>query len=199
MRAALHNALEDAELLSTFGLRLVLDHVEADGLRERAALANGDDITLLNLEAWGAVGWCVFVALFESVVLLNIVEVVASDDDGALHLGGNNDTTQDASTDVYITSERALLVDVGTIDGLLGCLVAQTCVLVVAQALGNSGALGLATSNPLNVAALLLLICLLSLFRHLKWGNDVLIIERLHAFGTAMGNAERVVGKVIGM
>ncbi len=34
----------------------------------------------------------VLVSLLESVVLLDIVEIVSSDDDGSLHLGRNNDT-----------------------------------------------------------------------------------------------------------
>jgi hypothetical protein len=34
------------------------------------------------------------VALFESVVLLDVVQVIASDDDSALHLGRNDDAPE---------------------------------------------------------------------------------------------------------
>ena len=42
-----------------------------------------------------------------------------SDDDGAGHLVGDDLASQDAATDGNETSEGALLVDVGAIDGLL--------------------------------------------------------------------------------
>jgi hypothetical protein len=75
-------------------LLLLADHVEADGLGERSALADSDDVTDLDAERGGAVGGERLVALLESVVLLDIVQVVASDDDGALHLGRNDDTPE---------------------------------------------------------------------------------------------------------
>jgi hypothetical protein len=34
------------------------------------------------------------VALFKPVVLLDVVEVVTTNDDGVLHLGGNDDTSK---------------------------------------------------------------------------------------------------------
>lgn len=87
---------EETELsLSTFLLSLGfdLDNVEADGLGEGSALADGNDVTFLNTgEGWGAVSGEVLVSLLESVVLLNVVQVVSSDDDGSLHLGRNDDS-----------------------------------------------------------------------------------------------------------
>ncbi len=87
---------EEAELLlSALGLLLgvELDDVEADSLGERSALADGDDVALRHTgESGGAVSGEVLVSLLESVVLLDVVEVVSSDDDGSLHLGRNDNT-----------------------------------------------------------------------------------------------------------
>jgi len=77
------------------------------------------------------------VALLITVVLGDEVEVLATDDDGALHLGGDDLTIEDAATDGNIASERALLVNVVTLDGLLGGLEAQTNLLVPAVVLGG--------------------------------------------------------------
>ena len=46
------------------------------------------------------------------LVLLDVVQVVATDDDGALHLGGLDDARQDATADGHVAGEGALLVDV---------------------------------------------------------------------------------------
>ena len=70
-----------------------LDNVEADCLGERSALANGNDVTLLNTgESGGTVSSDVLVSLLESVVLLDVVEVISSYNDGSLHLGRNDDS-----------------------------------------------------------------------------------------------------------
>ena len=60
------------------------------------------------------------VALLETAVFLNVVQVVPPDHDGALHLGLLDDSGEDASTHRAVASERALLVDVGAGDGLDG-------------------------------------------------------------------------------
>lgn len=67
-----------------------LENVEADGLAQRSALADGDDISFLDSETWADVDGDVSVSLLESVVLLDVVEIVSSDDDSASHLGGDN-------------------------------------------------------------------------------------------------------------
>jgi hypothetical protein len=46
------------------------------------------------------------------------VQVVSSDDNGVGHFGRVDDTGQDTSSDRNISSEGALLVDVGSVDGL---------------------------------------------------------------------------------
>ena len=94
-RATSSCSIEGEGLLAraTLFLGVNLDNVEADGLGKRSALANGHGVTLLNTgESGGAVSGDVLVSLLESVVLLDVVQVVSSDNDGSLHLGRNNDT-----------------------------------------------------------------------------------------------------------
>ena len=67
------------------------------------------------------------------LVLADEVQIVATDDDGALHLVRAHDSLEDASADGHIAGEGALLVDVGALDGLLGRAVAETDGLVVAH------------------------------------------------------------------
>ena len=52
----------------------------------------------------------VLVSLLVSSVLGNELEVLASDDDGSVHLGGDDGSGQDTATDRDETGERALLV-----------------------------------------------------------------------------------------
>lgn len=52
----------------------------------------------------------VLVALLVTVVLGDVVEVFTADDDGTVHLGGNNAASQDTATDGDLTDEGALLV-----------------------------------------------------------------------------------------
>jgi hypothetical protein len=104
------------------------------------ALANSNDITFLNTDEGGRqVGREVLVTLLETVVLSNVVEVISADNDGTLHLVGNDDTTEDATADGNVTGERALLIDVGTLDGGLRGLVAKTDVTPVANTTGLGG------------------------------------------------------------
>ena len=105
---------------------LSVDNVEADGLGQWAALTDGNDITLVETEAWAEVGWDVLVSLFISLVLWNVVQVVAADDDATSHFVSTNDTTEDSATDADITGEWALVVDVGALDGFLRDFEAKT-------------------------------------------------------------------------
>lgn len=118
-----------------------LQDVESNSLGDRSALTNGDNIADLDTEGWGNVSWDVLVSLLVSVVLWNVVQVVSSDDDSTVHLGGDDNTRQDLTTDGDVTGEWALLVDVRTLDGGLWGLEAQTNVLI--PSLGTSVGLGL--------------------------------------------------------
>jgi hypothetical protein len=56
------------------------------------------------------VGGQVLVALLVTVVLGDVVQVVPADDQSTVHLGGDDGTSQDTSTDGDETGEGALLV-----------------------------------------------------------------------------------------
>ena len=73
-------------------LDFLADHVEAHSLGDGSALTNSHDITGTKTEGGGAVSGNGLVALLESVVLFDEVEVITTDDDGVLHLGGDHNT-----------------------------------------------------------------------------------------------------------
>ncbi len=70
-------------------------------------------------------------SLFESSVLSNVLEVVASANNSSLHLVGDDKALEDTAADGHVASEGALLVNVHTVDGSLGGLEAEADVLVV--------------------------------------------------------------------
>ena len=55
-------------------------------------------------------GWYVVMSLLVTVVLGDEVEVWSTDDEGSVHLGGDDGSGEDTSTDGDLTGERALLV-----------------------------------------------------------------------------------------
>ena len=100
------------------------------------ALTDSDNITGLDTdESGGAVSSQVLVSLLVTVVLLHVVQVVTTDDDGTLHLGRNDGPSKDATTDTDVTSKGALLIDVDAIDGLRRGLEPETNILVPAATL----------------------------------------------------------------
>lgn len=80
-------------------------------------------------------------SLLVSVVLWNVVQVVTSDDDGSVHLGGDNSTREDSTSDGDLTDKWTLLVNVVTLNSGLWGLEAQTNILV--PSLGTSVGLSL--------------------------------------------------------
>ena len=56
--------------------------------------------------------------LLKTLVLLDVVEIVSPDDHSAVHLQTLHDPGQNTTTDTNITSKRAFLVDVVTLDCL---------------------------------------------------------------------------------
>lgn len=84
-----------------------------------------------SLESRGQVSGDVSVALFKSVVLGQVVEIVTTNNNSSLHLVGDNNTTENTTTDGDVTSEGALLVNVVTSDGSGRGLEAQTDILEV--------------------------------------------------------------------
>ena len=77
----------------------------------------------------------VLVALFETTVLLNVVQVIPSDNNGVLHLGRNNLSVEDASSDGNISGKGALLVDVATLNGGIGSLDSESYITNVTHGL----------------------------------------------------------------
>lgn len=61
----------------------------------------------------------VLVALLESVVLLDVMQVVPPDDSGPVHLQLDDDSGEDSATDRHFSGEGALFVDVVSLSGLL--------------------------------------------------------------------------------
>lgn len=101
-------------------------------------------------------GGKVLVSLLVTRVLGDVVKVLSSDDDGSVHLGGNDGAGQDTATDGDETGERALLVDVAALNGSLGGTETQTNILVPSSSsLTRSGALGLGLGVQEDVRLLL--------------------------------------------
>lgn len=69
-------------------------------------------------EGWGAVSWHVLMSLLVTTVLLDVVKVVTTNDDGSCHLVLEDDSSEDHSADWDVSGPWALLVDVGSLDGL---------------------------------------------------------------------------------
>lgn len=80
-------------------------------------------------------GGQILVALLITIVLLNIVQIVTTHNDGAFHLGAYNNTAEDTSTDGNVASKGALLIDVSASNGLLGSLKTKAYILVPTGAL----------------------------------------------------------------
>ena len=97
-------------------------------------------------------------------VLLDVTKVVTANNNSALHLGRDDKTLKDSSTNGNVGSEGALLVDVGGVDGGLGGLEAKADVLDEAGLLGALGelakdALAALAEHHLSLVASLGLFC----------------------------------------
>lgn len=102
------------------------EDVEIDSLGQRSALSNGGNVAFFDSETRRAVGNKVRVSFLVSVVLLNKVKVVSSDDDGVSHLVRDNHASENLSSYRDVASEWALLIDVVSFDGLLWGFEAKT-------------------------------------------------------------------------
>jgi hypothetical protein len=99
-----------------------LEDVEPDSLRDGSTLAEDNDVSFLDLEARRDMDGEVAMSLGESVILLDVVEIVSSDDDGSVHLARDDHSLEDLASDRDIAGERTLLIHIDSIDGLLGGL-----------------------------------------------------------------------------
>ena len=77
-------------------------------------------------EAWGNVCGNIGVTFLVTLVFLNVMEVISAHNDGSVHLGALYATTKDTSADGDVTGEGAFLIDVVTLDSLLGGLETET-------------------------------------------------------------------------
>lgn len=102
-----------------------------DCLGQRSALTNKGNVTNLDRECRGAVSSEVSVSLLVSVIFGNVMEVVTSDDNGAVHFGGDDDALEDLTPDGDVAGEGAFLINVGALDGFLRGLEVESDVLVV--------------------------------------------------------------------
>ena len=86
--------------------------VEVDGFGEGSAFSDEDDITFFDCESRGDVSGDVSVSLLVSVVFRDVVKVITSNNNSALHLSGNDDSLQDFSSDRDFRSERTFFVNI---------------------------------------------------------------------------------------
>lgn len=77
----------------------------------------------------------VAVSLLVTAVLLDVVQVITTDDDGAFHLVGDNGSGKNTTANADITSKWALLINVSSSNGFSGGLETQTDILVPASTL----------------------------------------------------------------
>lgn len=112
-----------------------LVHVEGHHLAWGPAVALCESVPDLDApKTGGKVHRHVPVTLLKAVMLSNVVQVIWEDERVVLSIFVLV-TRQNLPSDGDITSKRAFLVDVVALDGLLGCLEAQTDVFVVLQEL----------------------------------------------------------------
>lgn len=141
---------------------LVLDNIETNRLGKRAALSNGDNITLLDRKGGRAVSSNVLMTLFETTVLGNVMKVIPADDNGALHLGGDDNSLKNASTDGDMSGEGALLVDITALNGSSRGLDTETDITGETHGLGGTANNTLA-GNKNGILALVGLFVLIAL------------------------------------
>lgn len=80
------------------------------GLAERSALPNCNRIALLDTEGRTDVGGQVRVTLLVSCIFGNEVEVFSADDQGSVHLCGDDGASEDSASNRDHTGEWAFLI-----------------------------------------------------------------------------------------
>lgn len=102
-------------------------------------------------------------SLFKTTVLSNVVQIVSADNDCSLHLGGDDLSLENSSTNRDIASERTLLVHVGILNGSIRSLDAKSNVLHKTHGLLAGGANGTLTSDEDGILFLIRLFVLIAL------------------------------------
>lgn len=151
----LRDNLESGKGLDALGVSVDSEHIEAHRLREWAALADGDDVAIVDSECWGCVCREVLVSFLITSVFRDKLQVFSSHDyrrmsapfvpnstarsssregirghtNGSCHLGGYDRACQDTSPDGDVADKGTLLVNVVAIDGFTRRLEPKTNLL----------------------------------------------------------------------
>ena len=92
--------------------------VVSNSLGDWSALSDGKDISNSDsLESWGKMSRKIVMSLLESVIFLDVMEVISSQDDGSSHLDGKDDTFTDSSSNGNVRGEWAFFVNILTLHG----------------------------------------------------------------------------------
>ena len=60
----------------------------------------------------------IFVSFLKSIIFLDIMEIISSDDNCPFHFHAFDDTCQDTTTYAYFTRKRTLLINIGSFNSL---------------------------------------------------------------------------------
>ena len=81
-------------------------------------------------------GWQVVMSLLESVILLDEMKVISSQDNGSVHLVGENDSLEKSTSDGNAGGEWALVVNICSLNGCLWGFETKTNSSVVSWGVG---------------------------------------------------------------
>ena len=153
--------LEESKcFLTSFLSFLKFDNIESNSLREWSALANSDSVADFNVaESWRDVNADCSMSFLISVILLDEMNIVSSNDESVSHLGRENDSFEDLSSNANIACEGAFLINICSLDCLFWSSETKSDVFIVSNASFSSA------FNKLSVLedSSLLFECLLSL------------------------------------
>jgi len=109
-------------------------HVESDSFAERSAFTNGGGISNFGItESRWNVDRDSLVALLIPVILANVVKVIPTYNTSSLHFHLSDYSSQDTSSNGYISSEWAFFVNVVANNCFSGCFESKTNSFCVSQ------------------------------------------------------------------
>lgn len=85
-------------------------HIETDSLRQRPALPDCNNVSLLNGERGGYMSGNVAVSLLKTPVFFDELQIVSSHNDCSLHLGAQHQAFDDSATDGNVARKRTLFI-----------------------------------------------------------------------------------------
>ncbi len=110
-----------------------LEDIKMNCFGQWAALSDQNNVSFLDWESGRNMGGNISVSLLISVVFRNIVEIISTDHNCTLHLGWDDNSLKDLSSDGNSWGERAFLVNVVGFNSLLWSSEIQTNLLVVSD------------------------------------------------------------------